>query len=232
MTNKMKWISVALATVLPIMAFAETDPIASEILQDIRNGRNNLNQIETLRVKTGIVYKGTTITPSAAELNILAGVTATAAELNIMDNVTSTAAELNGADVSASSNNAAPGFLYSLKCGKTFTAASPLYTNSTLGITIPDNAIIVGGVLDITVAMISTSNDGTLALNVMAANDILYAVDADTLGATHTNAVLPYLGTPSSWLKMTNSLPVTLTTATHVVTNGTFNLTLFYIMGR
>ena len=38
---------------------------------------------------------GTTITSTAAELNILDGVTATAAELNILDGVTSTAAELN-----------------------------------------------------------------------------------------------------------------------------------------
>ena len=37
----------------------------------------------------------TTITSTAAELNILDGVTATAAELNIMDGVTSTTAELN-----------------------------------------------------------------------------------------------------------------------------------------
>ena len=38
---------------------------------------------------------GTTITSTAAELNILDGVTSTAAELNILDGVTSTAAELN-----------------------------------------------------------------------------------------------------------------------------------------
>ena len=38
---------------------------------------------------------GTSITSTAAELNILDGVTSTAAELNILDGVTSTAAELN-----------------------------------------------------------------------------------------------------------------------------------------
>ena len=38
---------------------------------------------------------GTTVTSTAAELNVLAGVTSTAAELNILDGVTSTAAELN-----------------------------------------------------------------------------------------------------------------------------------------
>ena len=42
-----------------------------------------------------IDFNGTTITATAAELNILDGVTSTAAELNILDGVTSTAAELN-----------------------------------------------------------------------------------------------------------------------------------------
>ena len=42
-----------------------------------------------------ISINGTTVTSTAAELNILDGVTSTAAELNILDGVTSTAAELN-----------------------------------------------------------------------------------------------------------------------------------------
>ena len=42
-----------------------------------------------------INFNGTAISATAAELNILDGVTSTAAELNILDGVTSTAAELN-----------------------------------------------------------------------------------------------------------------------------------------
>jgi hypothetical protein len=42
-----------------------------------------------------LIIGGTTVTSSAAELNILDGVTATAAELNILDGVTATTAELN-----------------------------------------------------------------------------------------------------------------------------------------
>ena len=42
-----------------------------------------------------INFNGTAISATAAELNIMDGVTATAAELNILDGVTSTAAELN-----------------------------------------------------------------------------------------------------------------------------------------
>ena len=46
---------------------------------------------------------GTAVASTAAELNILDGVTSTAAELNIMDGVTSTAAELNILDGVSSS---------------------------------------------------------------------------------------------------------------------------------
>jgi hypothetical protein len=51
----------------------------------------------------------TTVTSTAAELNILDGVTSTAAELNILDGVTSTATELNvmDGDTSATSTTLA-----------------------------------------------------------------------------------------------------------------------------
>ena len=42
-----------------------------------------------------LILGGTTVTATAAELNIMDGVTATTAELNIMDGVTATTAELN-----------------------------------------------------------------------------------------------------------------------------------------
>ena len=49
-------------------------------------------EIDTLAIN------GTTVTSTAAELNILDGVTSTAAELNILDGVTATAAEINTLD--------------------------------------------------------------------------------------------------------------------------------------
>jgi hypothetical protein len=42
-----------------------------------------------------LIIGGTTVTSTAAELNILDGVTATTAELNILDGVTATTVELN-----------------------------------------------------------------------------------------------------------------------------------------
>ena len=50
---------------------------------------------------------GTTITSTAAELNILDGVTATATELNLIDGVTATTAELNYLDITTLGTSAA-----------------------------------------------------------------------------------------------------------------------------
>ena len=46
----------------------------------------------------GINFDGTAISATAAELNIMDGVTATTAELNIMDGVTATTSEINTLD--------------------------------------------------------------------------------------------------------------------------------------
>ena len=48
---------------------------------------------------TTLQIAGTAITSTAAEINILDGVTASTAEINILDGVTSTATEINYVDV-------------------------------------------------------------------------------------------------------------------------------------
>ena len=53
----------------------------------------------------GLTFGSTAIASTAAELNILDGVTATAAELNILDGVTATAAELNIVDGNTSATS-------------------------------------------------------------------------------------------------------------------------------
>jgi hypothetical protein len=53
----------------------------------------------------GLTFGSTAISSTAAELNILDGVTSTAAELNILDGVTSTAAELNIVDGNTSATS-------------------------------------------------------------------------------------------------------------------------------
>ena len=45
------------------------------------------------------LFNGTTVTSTAAELNILDGVTSTAAELNALDGITAVVGELNALDL-------------------------------------------------------------------------------------------------------------------------------------
>ena len=72
---------------------------------------------------------GTTVTSTAAELNILDGVTSTAAELNILDGVTSTTAELNILDgVTATTAE------LNILDGKAFLDEDDMSSNSATGI--------------------------------------------------------------------------------------------------
>jgi hypothetical protein len=109
---------------------------------------------------TQLAIGGTAITSTAAELNILDGVTSTAAELNILDGVTATAAELNFVDgvtsnVQTQLNTKAP-------------LASPTFTG-----TVVATSLDISGDIDV---------DGTTNLDVV---DIDGAVDmASTLLVT------------------------------------------------
>ena len=80
-------------------------PAASSLVQgepaiDLTNRRlytenSSGSVIEVGNNPSVLSIAGTTVTSTAAELNILDGVTATASELNILDGVTSSTAELN-----------------------------------------------------------------------------------------------------------------------------------------
>jgi len=128
-----------------------------------------------------INFAGTAISATAAELNILDGVTSTAAELNILDGVTSTAAELNildGVTASATDINLIDGIT-----NGTVIASKAIITDSNKDITGGRN-ITISGELDAATLDISgdIDVDGTTNLDVV---DIDGAVDmASTLAVT------------------------------------------------
>jgi hypothetical protein len=105
-----------------------------------------------------LIIGGTTVTSSAAELNILDGVTATAAELNILDGVTATAAELNildGATLSTAELNYVTGVTSAIQTQIDTKApsASPTLTTPTLASVIT----ITGGTQSWTVTAAGTN---------------------------------------------------------------------------
>ncbi len=123
---------------------------------------------------------GTTITSTAAELNILDGVTSTAAELNILDGVTSTAAELNLLDgitagtvsaslaVIADSNKDISGFRNLSITGDLTVAGDDI----TMGTNTAGNLLIADGTNFNSVAVGSLTEISTVA-----GDDVLLAVD-------------------------------------------------------
>ena len=92
---------------------------------------------------TTLQIAGTSITSTAAELNILAGVTSTAAELNLLDGVTATTAEINYLDVTTLGTS----------------AASKAVTADANGVVTFDN-----GKIEESTAITSSSNAATLNL--------------------------------------------------------------------
>ena len=134
-------------------------------------------EIDTLAIN------GTTVTSTAAELNILDGVTSTAAELNILDGVTSTAAELNildGVTASAADINLIDGIT-----NGTVIASKAIITDANKDITGGRN-ITISGELDAATLDISGNADidGTLEADAITIAGVTLAETiSDTVGA-------------------------------------------------
>jgi len=90
---------------------------------------------------------------------------------------------------------------------------------------IPNGAIILGGILDVTVAALSAT--GTQQLNSEAAADVMAATAQAGL-TIGRKAVIPAFSAATS-LKMTAERNVQLVIATAAFTAGAWALTLFYL---
>ena len=131
---------------------------------------------------TTLAIAGTAITSTAAELNILDGVTSTAAELNILDGVTATATELNlidGVTATTAELNILDGVTstaseLNILDGVTATAAELNYLDiATLGVSAASKAVTAdannvvtfsGGIAEDSVTISSSSNAATINL--------------------------------------------------------------------
>ena len=104
-----------------------------------------------------------------------------------------------------------------------------------LGVTIPDNAIIVGGFIEVITTCTTASTDGgTMAISVQGANDIVTAT-AVSAGGNIWDAGLHDIipdSTGSTAVKTTAAREVTATIASHAFTAGKFNVWLEYVIGE
>ena len=107
-----------------------------------------------------------------------------------------------------------------------------------LGVTIPDNAMIVGGYVDCVVTATSAAADaGTGAISVQGANDIVSAIaisdGTNPWDAPGRKAIVPKANTPETTsIKLTADREITFTIATQVWTAGNFIVYLFYTISE
>ena len=136
-----------------------------------------------------LILGGTTVTATAAELNIMGGVTATTAELNILDGVTATTAELNildGVTATTAELNYVDGVTSAIQTQLDAKApsASPTLTTPTL----TSAVTITGGTESWTVTASGTdltfAYDGTNVLRVDSSGNLT------ALGNVNTNGTI------------------------------------------
>lgn len=103
-----------------------------------------------------------------------------------------------------------------------------------LGVTIPDNAIIVGGFYDVITTFTSpTTDDATLAIHVEGANDIVNAVaiDTGTPWDAGQQAIIPKANTPeSTGVKTSAAREITVTIGVEAITAGKLVIWLYYVV--
>lgn len=103
-----------------------------------------------------------------------------------------------------------------------------------VGVTIPINAIVVGGFLEVNTAFTSTNSTSQIAVKVETANDIQTA--AAVSGAPYSTigkkAITPKANTPeSTGIKCTAAREITCTVTVEALLTGKLNGYLYYVEG-
>jgi len=104
----------------------------------------------------------------------------------------------------------------------------------TLGVTIPDKAIVCGGVVQVNTAFDSADDTSTVALSIQSANDLVTAaaVSGAPYSTTGLKAITPKINTPeSTGIALTADRLITATVAVQALTAGKLTVNLVYLMG-
>ena len=95
-----------------------------------------------------------------------------------------------------------------------------------LAVTIPDNAIVIGGHVDVITA-VTSDGDATVAIHLVSANDLLAATAKATLAAKYQSV----MATTTAPIKLEADKPVTVTVGTAALTGGKINGYIIWIEG-
>ena len=97
-----------------------------------------------------------------------------------------------------------------------------------LAVTIPDNAIVIGGSIDV-IAAITSDGSATVAISLVAANDLLTATAKSSLGI---KAQLPLAAVIAAPIKLEAAKPVTITVGGAALTAGKINGYIIWMEGE
>lgn len=111
--------------------------------------------------------------------------------------------------------------------GGVFGAPITLATNAT----IPDNAIIIGGILNSTTAVTSAGGTATISFGTTAGSGPATLKNAEPQATFVLDAITgttPVLGTPITWFKMTAAGQITMTIGVENLLTGVIEVTVYY----
>ena len=97
-----------------------------------------------------------------------------------------------------------------------------------LAVTIPDNAIVIGGSIDC-IAAVTSDDDATVAIGLVAANDLLTATGKASLAI---KAQLPLAAVIAQPIKLEAAKAVTVTVGTAALTAGKINGYIIWMEGE
>lgn len=104
----------------------------------------------------------------------------------------------------------------------------------TFGVTIPDKAIVCGGVVQVNAAFTSAASTATVAISIQSANDIITAaaVSGAPFSTTGLKAITPQLNTlESTSIALTAARLITATVGVQALLLGKATINLIYLMG-
>ncbi len=104
----------------------------------------------------------------------------------------------------------------------------------TLGVTIPDKAIVCGGVVQVNTVFDSAASTATVAISIQTANDLITAaaVSGAPWSTAGLKAIVPKINTPeSTGIALTAARLVTATVGVQALTVGKATINLVYMMG-
>jgi hypothetical protein len=97
-----------------------------------------------------------------------------------------------------------------------------------LAVTIPDNAIVIGGSIDV-IAAVTSDGSATVAINLVAANDLLTATAKASLGIKAQKPLAAVIAQP---IKLEEEKAVTVTVGTAALTAGKINGYIIWMEGE